>query len=111
MPQSLLRIEGLRTYFHTQAAVIRAVDGVDLGIEKGRTLGVVGESGCSKSVTALSIMRLIDAREPEILSRGATSSSLRRRSSVASGTGLPHVGPALDRSFVAPMYVNASTTL
>jgi len=47
MPQSLLRIEGLWTYFHTQAAVIRAVDGVDLGIEEGRTLGVVGKSGCS----------------------------------------------------------------
>jgi ABC-type dipeptide/oligopeptide/nickel transport system ATPase component len=80
MPQSLLRIKGLRTYFHTQASVIRAVDGVDLGIEEGRTLGVVGESGCDKSVTALSSMRLIDAPgriEPgsrRSSSRGATSS-------------------------------------
>ena len=56
----LLSVEGLRTYFHTRAGVVRAVDGVDLSLEQGRTLGVVGESGCGKSVTALSIMRLID---------------------------------------------------
>jgi len=57
----LLRVEGLRTYFHTRAGVVRAVDGVDLTVEQGRTLGVVGESGCGKSVTSLSIMRLVDA--------------------------------------------------
>ena len=56
----LLRVENLRTHFHTQNGTLRAVDGVDLNIEAGRTLGVVGESGCGKSVTALSIMRLID---------------------------------------------------
>ncbi|HEX6548117.1 MAG TPA: ABC transporter ATP-binding protein [Candidatus Dormibacteraeota bacterium] len=56
----LLRVENLRTYFHTRAGVVRAVDGVDLDLQPGRTLGVVGESGCGKSVTALSIMRLID---------------------------------------------------
>src|SRR5438874_11654863 len=56
----LLRVEGLRTYYHTQAGVVRAVDGVDLTIAPGRTLGLVGESGCGKSVTALSVMRLID---------------------------------------------------
>src|SRR5579859_5829083 len=60
MSGELLRVENLRTYFHTQAGVVRAVDGVDLTIREGRTLGVVGESGCGKSVTALSIMRLID---------------------------------------------------
>ncbi|HEX6349671.1 MAG TPA: ABC transporter ATP-binding protein [Candidatus Dormibacteraeota bacterium] len=56
----MLRVENLRTYFHTQAGVVRAVDGVDLAIAPGRTLGLVGESGCGKSVTALSVMRLID---------------------------------------------------
>jgi oligopeptide/dipeptide ABC transporter ATP-binding protein len=60
MPE-LLRIEDLRTWFHTQSGVVRAVDGVSLTLESGRTLGLVGESGCGKSVTALSIMRLIDA--------------------------------------------------
>jgi oligopeptide/dipeptide ABC transporter ATP-binding protein len=56
----LLTVKNLRTGFHTHGGVIRAVDGVDLSIEKAGTLGVVGESGSGKSVTALSIMRLID---------------------------------------------------
>ena len=56
----MLSVENLRTYFHTRAGVMRAVDGVDLEIAAGGTLGVVGESGCGKSVTALSIMRLVD---------------------------------------------------
>ena len=56
----VLRLEDLRTWYHTRDGVIRAVDGVSLSLEQGRTLGLVGESGCGKSVTALSIMRLID---------------------------------------------------
>ena len=56
----LLHVEDLRTWFHTRAGVIRAVDGVTLSLHQGRTLGLVGESGSGKSVTALSIMRLID---------------------------------------------------
>jgi oligopeptide/dipeptide ABC transporter ATP-binding protein len=55
----LLRISGLQTYFYTEEGVSKAVDGVDYAIKKGETLGIVGESGCGKSVTALSIMRLI----------------------------------------------------
>jgi oligopeptide/dipeptide ABC transporter ATP-binding protein len=55
----LVEIRGLKVYFHTEEGVVRAVDGVDFTIEPERTLGVVGESGCGKSVTALSIMRLI----------------------------------------------------
>ena len=57
---TVLQVENLRTHFHTRAGVVRAVDGIDLDVSEGRTLGVVGESGCGKSVTALSIMRLID---------------------------------------------------
>ena len=57
---ALLEVENLRTQFNTRAGVVRAVDGVDLDVTAGQTLGVVGESGCGKSVTALSIMRLID---------------------------------------------------
>ena len=56
----LLRVEDLRTWYHTRAGVVRAVDGVSLTLKQGRTLGLVGESGSGKSVTALSIMRLID---------------------------------------------------
>jgi oligopeptide/dipeptide ABC transporter ATP-binding protein len=55
----LLSIHELQTYFFTDADVVKAVDGVSYDIKKGRTLGVVGESGCGKSVTALSILRLI----------------------------------------------------
>jgi oligopeptide transport system ATP-binding protein len=53
---ALLDIQDLRTYFHTREGVVRAVDGVSFLLEKGKTLGIVGESGCGKSVTALSIM-------------------------------------------------------
>lgn len=59
MPEPLLQIKGLKTYFFTDEGVVHAVDGIDLHIDRGETLGVVGESGCGKSVTALSIMRLI----------------------------------------------------
>ncbi len=55
----LLTIRDLNTYFFTDDGVAKAVDGVDLEVEEGGTLGVVGESGCGKSVTALSIMRLV----------------------------------------------------
>jgi peptide/nickel transport system ATP-binding protein/oligopeptide transport system ATP-binding protein len=57
--QMLLRIEDLSTSFFTNRGVVKAVDGVDLEIKRGETLGLVGESGCGKSVTALSVMRLI----------------------------------------------------
>jgi peptide/nickel transport system ATP-binding protein len=59
MPDPLLSVENLRTYFYTDAGVARAVDGVSFHIEPGETVGLVGESGCGKSVTALSILRLI----------------------------------------------------
>ncbi len=59
MAERLLDVKNLKTYFFTDEGIVRAVDGVDLYIEKGETLGIVGESGCGKSVTALSIMKLI----------------------------------------------------
>ncbi len=55
----LLSIANLRTYFHTSAGIARAVDGVSFDIARGETLGLVGESGCGKSVTGFSILRLI----------------------------------------------------
>jgi len=55
----LIEVRGLKTYFYTEDGVVRAVDGVDYVIEREKTLGVVGESGCGKSVTALSIMGLV----------------------------------------------------
>ncbi len=59
MAERLLEIRGLRTHFATDDGMVRAVDGLDLTIERGETLGVVGESGCGKSVTALSVLKLI----------------------------------------------------
>jgi peptide/nickel transport system ATP-binding protein len=55
-----LEVRGLRTHFFTRAGAVKAVDGVDLSIERGRVLGLVGESGSGKSVTGLSILGLID---------------------------------------------------
>jgi peptide/nickel transport system ATP-binding protein len=57
---ALLEVRGLRTHFFTRDGVVRAVDGVDLSLERGRVLGIVGESGSGKSVTGLSILGLID---------------------------------------------------
>ena len=59
MSEPLVDIEHLKTYFYTDDGVVKAVDDVSLLIPKGKTLGLVGESGCGKSVTALSIIRLI----------------------------------------------------
>ena len=59
MPEPILQVENLRTYFRTDAGVARAVDGVSFHVNPGETLGIVGESGSGKSVTSLSVMRLI----------------------------------------------------
>ena len=61
MDNGLLHIRGLKTYFHTFGGVIKAVDGVNFSLNEGEILGVVGESGCGKSVVGFSIMGLIDA--------------------------------------------------
>ena len=63
----LLRVEGLVTAFDTEAGQVRAVDGVSFSVRKGRTLGLVGESGCGKTVTALSIIRLLPLPAAQIL--------------------------------------------
>lgn len=57
--QPILEVRGLKTHFHTKRGVSKAVDGIDFTLRKGETLGIVGESGCGKSITSLSILRLI----------------------------------------------------
>lgn len=65
--EQVLKIEDLRTHFFTGEGVARAVDGVSVSVGKNRTLGLVGESGCGKSVTALSILRLIPSPPGKIV--------------------------------------------
>ena len=59
MTPPVLEVSDLRTYFHTEEGVVKAVDNLTFRLEQGRTLGIVGESGSGKSVTSLSIMRLL----------------------------------------------------
>ncbi len=68
MVKPILKVEGLKTYFYTEDGVVKAVDGVSFELEKGETLGIVGESGCGKSVTAYSLMRLVPDPPGKIVS-------------------------------------------
>ncbi len=65
--ETILKVAGLKTYFFTSEGVIKAVDGVDFEVRKGEVLGIVGESGCGKSVTALSILRLVSTPPGRII--------------------------------------------
>jgi len=100
---ALLEVENLQTHFATLDGVVRAVEGVSFQVDAGQTIGIVGESGCGKSVTAMSILRLI---------RGVVL-SLREQpyveAAVASGTRVPmiiikHILP----NTLAPLMVNAT---
>ncbi|MEW5817565.1 MAG: ABC transporter ATP-binding protein [Spirochaetota bacterium] len=64
---TLLEVGNLKTYFYTAEGTSRSVDGMDLSVKWGETLGVIGESGCGKSVTALSIMQLVDSPPGKIV--------------------------------------------
>jgi peptide/nickel transport system ATP-binding protein len=77
MTSSLLEIDGLKAHFFTHDGVVRAVDGVTFGVGPGETLGLVGESGCGKSVTAHSILRLLPPRVSRLVDG---SIRFRRRS-------------------------------
>src|SRR5436190_22573510 len=68
MAENLLEVNNLKTYFFTRSGVVKAVDDVSFVIKPGQTLGIVGESGCGKSVTALSVIRLIATPPGKIVS-------------------------------------------
>ena len=65
--EPILEVEDLRTHFFTRDGVVRAVDGVSFTLHRGETLGIVGESGCGKSVTAMSLIRLLPQPAGKIL--------------------------------------------
>ena len=91
---TLLEVRDLRTWFHTDDGVVRAVDGVSFDLEKRRIVGVVGESGCGKSVTALSILRLIPTPPGRIESG---SIRLRRDHEIVDIAALPAKGKQMRR--------------
>jgi peptide/nickel transport system ATP-binding protein len=80
---TLLNVTDLKTYFRTMDGVVKAVDGVDFSLKPGQTLGIVGESGCGKSVTSLSVMRLIDPpgwiADGQMLFRGTDLATLSEK--------------------------------
>lgn len=67
MSKKLLEVKNLKTYFYTDNGVVKSVDDVSFAIESGKTLGIVGESGCGKSITMLSVMRLIESPPGKIV--------------------------------------------
>lgn len=60
---NLLEVKNLHTHFHTDRGLVPALNGVSFSIKKGEVLGIVGESGCGKSVTSLSILQLLGTKE------------------------------------------------
>ena len=65
-PDNIIEFDDLKTYFYTDVGTVKAVDGVTFEIPRGKTIGVVGESGCGKSVTSLSVMRLLQGPQGQI---------------------------------------------
>lgn len=66
-PENILEVDNLHTYFFTDTGTVRAVDGVSFQVPRGKTVGIVGESGCGKSVTSLSIMQLVQRPQGQIV--------------------------------------------
>ena len=67
MAEKMLQVKNLKTYYYTEEGVVPAVDGLDFEVEQGETFAIVGESGCGKSVTSLSILGLIPSPPGKIL--------------------------------------------
>ncbi|MBR5236738.1 MAG: ATP-binding cassette domain-containing protein [Clostridia bacterium] len=79
MSEYLLEVKGLKKHFETPKGVLGAVDGISFSLEKGKTLGIVGESGCGKSTTGRAILRLVEPTEGTVLFEGKDITKLSRR--------------------------------
>ena len=79
MSTPLVETVGLKKYFKTGGGMLHAVDNINLQIQKGKTLGVVGESGCGKSTLGRTILRLLEASEGQILFEGQDIRTYSRR--------------------------------
>lgn len=87
-PDNILEFDNLRTYFYTDTGTVKSVDGVTFEIPRGKTIGVVGESGCGKSVTSLSVMRLLQGPQGQI-SGGAIRYNQESKSRAIDLTKIP----------------------
>ncbi len=92
-PANIVEFEDLHTYFYTDNGVVKAVNGVSFNIPQGSTVGVVGESGCGKSVTSLSLMQLVQGPSGQIV-----DGSIRFRTVVRTHKTAPKMKPKLDES-------------
>ena len=79
MAEKLLEVRNLKKYFSTKAGLLHAIDGVSFSIDKGKTLGIVGESGCGKSTTGRCVLRLLEPTSGEVLFNGRNILELGRR--------------------------------
>ncbi|MDR1438630.1 MAG: ATP-binding cassette domain-containing protein [Clostridiales bacterium] len=79
MPERYVEVNGLKKYFYTPAGVLHAVDGISFAIDRGKTIGVVGESGCGKSTAGRLMVRLLEPTAGEILFDGADIAKLGKK--------------------------------
>lgn len=79
MADNILEVRGLKKYFSTPKGMLQAVDNVSFTLERGKTLGIVGESGCGKSTTGRSILRLIEPTAGEVIFEGRDVTKLKKR--------------------------------
>jgi peptide/nickel transport system ATP-binding protein len=79
MAEKLLEVRNLKKYFSTKAGLLHAIDGVSFSIDKGKTLGIVGESGCGKSTTGRCVLRLLEPTSGEVVFNGRNILELGRR--------------------------------